>query len=147
MIMTAPWMTGKSRRSTLWTTSWPMPGRVKTVSVTTAPPSSAPSEEPTSVMGGISAVRRAWATTTRRRDADGQRDEQRVKGQQSGRLSALEQRLGHRQIEEDRPAEVEAERAADPAHELEVDRRVEPKLVTKLSDLIGRGLGTEHHRR
>ena len=42
-----------------------MPGIVKTVSVTTAPPSSAPIEMPITVSAGISALRSAWRTITR----------------------------------------------------------------------------------
>ncbi len=46
-----------------------MPGQEKMVSVSTAPPSSAPICRPTTVSTGISALRSPWTTTTRSGDS------------------------------------------------------------------------------
>ena len=58
-------MTGPSRSSTACTLSSPRPGHRKTVSVTMAPPISAPKSRPTAVTMGTSALRSAWRMTTR----------------------------------------------------------------------------------
>src|SRR5699024_6565684 len=56
-ITTTAKSTGVSRLETAWTVMLPRPARPKTVSVTTAPPTSSPKSKPTIVSAGKTALR------------------------------------------------------------------------------------------
>ncbi len=61
---TTPITTGMSRLVIAWSTSEPMPGRPKTVSTSTAPPSSEPESQPVRVTSGTAACRSVCRSST-----------------------------------------------------------------------------------
>ncbi len=61
---TTPSTTGRSLLVTACRVSDPMPGRAKTVSITTVPPSSVPVSQPANVSKGVAACRKAWRSLT-----------------------------------------------------------------------------------
>ena len=68
----------------------------------------------------------------------------REQGQEEGRLGALGQGGEHRQVEEDRLAEIAAQQLAEEEHVLHGERLVEPEPRAQRRDVCRRGVGPEH---
>jgi len=75
-----------------------------------------------------------------REDDGGQR-------QHEGRLEALGDQVGDRQIAEDRDAEIALHQGPDPGAELDHDRFVEAKLFANKIDVFRRSVGAGDYRR